>query len=585
MGAFHPLVPLSSKRWEVKSIRSPVPPAIVSRLRGLCSSPVMAQILYNRGLTDPDLARAFLRGETPLSDPFLLKEMPEAVARIREALRRGEPIAIYGDFDADGVTATALLVQALQRLGGRVQPYIPDRADEGYGLNEKALDKLAAQGVRLVITVDSGIRSVDEARHAARLGLDLIVTDHHYPGAVMPEALAVINPKRADCAYPFKELAGVGLAFKLAQALLQAERQEPTLAREVPPAWEENLLDLVALGTVADIVPLQGENRTLVRRGLAQINEAQRPGVRALLERAGLTPGQVNAERIAYVLGPRLNAAGRLRSAMIAYELLNAPDLSAAEPLAKQLNDLNEERQRLTQQALEEAKRQIEESPPQGPVLFAEGEGFQAGIVGLVAGRLTEDYYRPAVVMERGPQTTRGSARSIPEFHITAALDECRDLLVKYGGHAAAAGFTVRNDDVPALKERLQSLAAQCLKEHELVPTLLVDAEVRLADLNENLQRDLARLEPCGYDNPAPILCVRGVKVVNVRTNRSDGKHLILTLTDGWWTWDAIAFHRAHWQSHLTPPMDVDVAFMLEMSEWNGERRLRLNVQDCRRAA
>jgi single-stranded-DNA-specific exonuclease len=234
---------------------------------------------------------------------------------------------------------------------------------------------------------------------------------------------------------------------------------------------------------------------------------------------------------------------------------------------------------------LEEAKRQIEESPPQGPVLFAEGEGFQAGIVGLVAGRLTEDYYRPAVVMERGPQTTRGSARSIPEFHITAALDECRDLLVKYGGHAAAAGFTVRNDDVPALKERLQSLAAQRLKEHELVPTLLVDAEVRLADLSENLQRDLARLEPCGYDNPAPILCVRGVKVVNVRTNRSDGKHLILTLTDGWWTWDAIAFHRAHWQSHLTPPIDVDVAFMLEMNEWNGERRLQLNVQDCRRAA
>lgn len=582
MEPFHTVVSLSGKRWR---IMPEVPPVVKTRLRRLCLSPITPQLLYNRGLTDPDLARAFLHGDAPLWDPFFLKEVPEAVARIRAALRRGEPIVVYGDFDADGVTATVLLMQTLKVLGGRVQPYIPDRVDEGYGLNEKALDKLAEEGMRLVITVDSGIRSIAEARHAAARGLDLIITDHHYPSAEMPEAVAVINPKRADCAYPFKELSGVGVAFKLAQALLQAERQEPTLAREVPLAWEETLLDLVALGTVADIVPLRDENRAMVRRGLTRLNEAQRPGLRALLEVAGLKPGQVDAEAIAYGLGPRLNAAGRLESALLAYDLLNAPDLDAAKPLAERLNALNRQRQHLTQQMVEEARKQIEGSPSQGPVLFAEGEGFQAGIVGLVAGRLMEEYYRPAVVMERGPQTARGSARSIPEFHITAALDECRDLLVKYGGHAAAAGFTVLNENLPALKERLQGLAAQRLQEHDLVPTLIVDAEVRLADLNGDLQRDLTLLEPYGYDNPAPILCARGVKVLEARAVGSEGRHLRLRLSDGWGTWDAIAFRQAHWLEHLTVPAQVDVAFTLEVDEWNGERRLQLNVQDLRRTA
>ncbi len=564
-------VPPKSKCWNIKSIRSPVPPAVRSRLRGISSSPIVAQVLYNRGLADPERARAFLRGTLPLHDPFRLKDLPEAVARIRQAIQRGEPIAVYGDFDADGVTATVLLVQTLQVMGGKVQPYIPDRVDEGYGLNEQALGKLADQGIRLVITVDSGIRSVAEAHYARRRGLDLIITDHHHPAQEMPDAFAVINPKRPDCDYPFKELSGVGLAFKVAQALLSFA---PGLADE------EELLDLVALGTVADIVPLQDENRALVQRGLTRLNAPARAGVDALLKCAGLAPGKIDANAISFMLGPRLNAAGRLESAMTAYDLLSASDPSIAEPLAQKVNALNRERQELTAQAVEEAKAQIEATPGHGFILFAGGDRFRAGIVGLVASRLTEEYHHPAIVMENGPETTRGSARSIPEFHITAALDECRDLLIRHGGHAAAAGFTVRNSNLPALKERLQEIAADRLRDHELVPTLDVDAEVRFGDLSPELQRELARLEPYGHENPVPILCTRGALVVDSRAVGPDGKHLKLTLSDGMLWLDAIAFRQAHWIGHLPP--QVDVAFTLEVNEWNGERRLQLNVQDLR---
>ena len=572
-------MPPKSKRWNIKSIKSPVPPAVRSRLRGISSSPVVAQVLYNRGLEDAELARAFLRGELPLHDPFRLKDLPEAVDRICQAIQQGEPIVVYGDFDADGVTATVLLVQALQSLGGKVQPYIPDRVDEGYGLNEQALGKLADQGIRLVITVDSGIRSVAEARYARRHGLDLIITDHHHPAHEMPDAFAVINPKRPDCDYPFKELSGAGLAFKLAQALLSLAPGPDRQSEED----KESLLDLVALGTVADIVPLRDENRALVQGGLARLNAPEQPGIRALLKSAGLAPGKVDATAIAFMLGPRLNAAGRLKSAMIAYELLSAQDLSIAEPLAQEVNALNRERQELTAQAVEEAKAQIEAAPGHGFILFAGGEQFRAGIVGLVASRLMEEYHRPAIVMENGPETTRGSARSIPEFHITAALDECRDLLMRHGGHAAAAGFTVRNDNLPALKERLQEIAAGRLHDRELVPTLDVDVEVRFSDLSVELQGELARLEPCGHENPVPILCTRGARVVDARAVGADGKHLKLTLSDGTRWLDAIAFRQAHWLGHLPP--QVDVAFTLEINEWNGEHRLQLNVQDLRPTA
>jgi single-stranded-DNA-specific exonuclease len=404
--------------------------------------PLIVQILHNRDITEPDQVRDFLdRRVSDDTDPFQLKGMSEAVTRLRRAIDAGELIAIYGDYDADGVTATALMAQTLTALGGKVRPYIPNRFDEGYGLNVDALTDLAGEGVRVVLTVDCGIRSVAEVVYGNRLGLDLILTDHHYVGPEIPPALAAINPKQPGCSYPFKNLAGVGVAFKLAHALLQAieGRQQRQL-----PLVEDDLLDLVALGTVADVAPLVGENRALVARGLEQLNAPRRVGMQALIAQAGIQPGQIGAGTIGFVLGPRLNAAGRLKSAEAAYELLVTDDLFRAGQLAQQLESQNRERQALTLATVEQARQMILADGASRPLYLIAEPSFNPGIAGLVSSRLTEEFYRPTLVAQRGETYTKGSGRSIPEFHITRALDECADLLERYGGHSAAAGFTGR---------------------------------------------------------------------------------------------------------------------------------------------
>ncbi len=542
-------------------------------------SPLIVQLLYNRGLTAPHDVRDFLAGAHPDVNPFRLKGMNQAVTRLRQAIRQGELVAVYGDFDADGVTATALLVDALSALGARVKPYIPHRVDEGYGLNTGALRQLASQGVEVVVTVDCGIRSIREVSYGRKLGLDIIITDHHSVGDEVPPALAVINPKQPDCRYPFQDLAGVGVAFKLAQALLRANRQVPVAQGEVS-VDEEDLLDLAALGTVADLVPLLGENRSLVRRGLERLNDPQRQGVRAMIAQAGLKLGQIDAAAIGFVLGPRLNAAGRMDDAATSYDLLTCRSPDEAANLAQELEELNRRRQRLTAETLERAREQALLAGDSEKLLFASGEDFLSGIVGLVAGRLTEEFYRPALVVELGPEKSRGSARSIPEFNITAALDQCSDLLVRYGGHAAAAGFTVANDNIEALRERLKDLAAEQLEGVELTPTLLIDAEVELSEMDWATQALLTQLEPCGYANPAPLLLSRQAIVRNARAVGTDGSHLKLALSDGRGAWDAIAFHQGHWAGQLSGY--IDVVYSLEINEWNERKRLQLNVKDLR---
>ncbi|MCK4316387.1 MAG: single-stranded-DNA-specific exonuclease RecJ, partial [Anaerolineae bacterium] len=492
-------------------------------------------------------------------------------------LRASEPIAVYGDFDADGVTATALLVQTLRALGGRVRPYIPHRVDEGYGLHKETLTQLARDTVRLVVTVDCGVRSLDEIAHANRLGLDIIVTDHHSVGAELPEAVAVVDPKRADSRYPFGELAGVGVAYKLAQALLRSHRQTPVTAQEVR-LEEEDLLDLVALGTVADLVPLLGENRTLVHRGLVHINRLERPGIEALCRQAGLKPGQVDTTAIGYTLGPRLNAAGRMDHAKSAYQLLETKYSAEAEQLASALNRLNRERQQLTLVTQERARQLALVTAKDAPLLFAAAPDFRAGIVGLVASRLVDEFYRPAVVVEVGEKVSRGSCRSIPEFHITDALDKCTGLLIRHGGHAAAAGFTVSNENLDSLADRLRELAAERLADVELVPALTIDAEVELAHMSWELQRELAQLEPCGYANPHPLFLSRNVRLLGQRTVGKEERHLKLRLSDDRATWDGIAFRQGEWAGKL--PDRVDIVYHLEVNEWNDQRRLQLNVQD-----
>lgn len=571
------------KRWD---IAPPAPREQRERLAHL--HPLLMQVLYNRGVIEPPEADAFLTGRARFDDPYRIAGIPVAVERIRTAIVAGEPIVVYGDFDADGVTATVLLVQTLTAFGARVTPYIPHRVDEGYGLNRDALEKIARGGGRLVITVDCGIRSADEVAYGASLGLDLIVTDHHSIQRsdgqdVLPPALAVINPKQQADPYPAKDLAGVGLAFKLAQALLIAEQRNPAASGAVTLA-ERDLLDLVALGTVADLAPLLGENRALVQRGLAELNKPRRPGIVAMLEEAKLQPGRVDATAIGFVLGPRLNAAGRLDTAKISYDLLTAPDVLTARPLAAKLSELNRQRQELTQQRVTQAKNLIAGDRPDRFLYLLSHPDFEPGIVGLVAGRLTEELYRPTLVAEVGPETTHGSARSIPEFNVTAALDECRELLERHGGHAAAAGFTVRNEKLARLAARLEEIASRELAGRELQPSLAIDAAVELGDLDWAVHDLLRQLEPCGYANPQPVFAALGVELAGYRQVGTDRQHLKLSVRDphGGQEWDAIAFRQGHWFGQLAPR--IDVAFTLEANEFNGERRLQLNVKDLRKA-
>ena len=553
-----------------------LPAARLREFRGM--SPVLAQILCNRGLTAPEDAGRFLQGAGAAVDPFALKDMQRAVGRIRQALRQGEAIVVYGDFDADGVSATALLLQTLNALGGCARAYIPHRVSEGYGLNRAALARLADEGARLVITVDCGIRAAAEVEAGMAAGLDFIITDHHSVGEELPPAGAVINPRQPDCASGAVNLAGAGLAFRLAQALLRASRNDRGATR----LRERDLLDLVALGTVADVVSLADpQNRALVREGLNVINEARRPGLRALLQVAGLAPGAVRARDIAFVLGPRINAAGRLESAMSACRLLMTSDTAEAAELALELQALNERRRSLTLAAQREIQRELE-ALDDSALIFTLRRDISSGIAGLVAGRLCEDWQRPAVVLEHGAQESRASCRSIPQFDIIQALDQCADLLLRHGGHAQAAGFTVHNENLPALQDRLTQLAGEALEHQALLPALDIDAEVTSAGLTMALLDELAQLEPTGSDNPPALLLLRNARIKARRRVGREGSHLKLRLESGARSLDAIAFRQGERAREL--PVRVDLAFQLERNDWNGRRRLQLNVQDIRPA-
>ena len=561
------------KRWTVYSLISPEADAQLEKF-----PPVLRQLLFNRGYgTDAD-ARAFLKAETDFNtDPFQLTGMGAAVERLSFALEHGEPVAIYGDYDVDGVTATALLVQALRAFGGNAEGYIPNRFDEGYGLNTDALDNLKAKGVKVVVTVDCGIRSPREAEHAREIGLDLIITDHHHPAVgELPPALAVINPKQPGDAYPDKNLAGVGIAFKMAEALFSCQPPPASLR-------PQDLLDLVALGTVADLAPLIKENRSLVRKGLKQIRETKRQGLFSLANVAEMVIGKTTAGQIGFILGPRLNAAGRLESALAAFDLLTTKDFMLAGQLAQQLDVQNRRRQELTRETQEKAESLATADEKEPYLLIAVDKEFNPGVVGLAASRLTEKYYRPAIVAAQSESETRGSCRSIPEFHITDALDKCADLLVRHGGHAAAAGFTVRNDNLPEFIRRMKEIAESELCNKDLRRNLNADIEIPLSELGFDLLKNLAYFEPTGYGNPEALFVSRDVKVKSSRTVGADGKHLKLTLEDDRrFTVDSIGFRMGELQATLPPR--VDVMYTLEPNEYNGRTSLQLNLKDVRPA-
>ena len=567
---------IRKNRWQVAPT---IPPEIEIQLDQF--HPILSQILYNRGLTEAAQIQAFLEGRyLENSDPFLLAGMDQAVERIRTALVEDEIIVVYGDFDADGVTATVLLTEALRGLGverRRVRPYIPDRVDEGYGLNKDAIERIKETGAGLIITVDCGIRSVAEVAFANELGMDVIVTDHHGLGGTLPEASAIINPKREDSYYPDRMLAGVGIAYKLAQALYASLPQQAQLDLE-------SLLDLVAVGTVADLAPLHKENRALVIAGLEVLNQLKRPGLSALAAISGLKAGAITAESIGFTIGPRINAAGRLEHAYSAARLLAVNNEHSARQLAEELNTLNRKRQQLTTELGSIAEEMID---PHEQIIIASDERFQSGLVGLVASRLAEKNYRPAIIIEKGPEVSRGSCRSIPEFHITDALDQAAELLVRHGGHAQAAGFTVRNENLDIFTSRMRELAAQSLGEKELVPTIAVDAELDINDVDWALYETLSQLEPTGQGNPTPVFLSRDVEVVYQRAVGQDGSHLQLRLIDANGGVaeryvPAIAFRQGAWAQTL--PKIIDIVYTVSLNEWNGRRRLQLIVKDLQPA-
>ncbi|HEY80763.1 MAG TPA: single-stranded-DNA-specific exonuclease RecJ [Caldilineae bacterium] len=562
-------------QWELPS---PVPPHVRARYPHL--HPIIQQILYNRGVTEPDDVAEFFGQRTRSDDPFRLIGVTEAVTRLRRAIQQGRAIAVYGDFDADGVTSTAVMVQTLRALGAQVTPYIPHRVDEGYGLNTGALEWLKSQGIRTVVTVDCGIRAMEEVAFGKAIGLEMIITDHHSIGSEVPDADVVVNPKLPESKYPFRDFAGVGVAFKLAQALLRVEANSPVAPKPVT-LTEEDLLDLVALGTVADIMPLVGENRILVQRGLEALRAAHRPGIRALAQRSGLDPREIDATAIGFRLGPRLNAAGRLESAVLAYNLLMATTSAQAEEIAYQLDMLNRQRQALTNEAVQWAIRELGDHPPEHVLLVARDD-LNPGIAGLVASRLKEHYFRPALVAHLNGDAARGSARSIPQFHITHALDQCAELLIRYGGHAAAAGFTLPIDNLPQLRRCLNAIAAEQIRPADLIKSLDIDVIAPLRELDYALLNKLQELEPTGSANPRPVIAIPDLLVKGQYLVGSEGKHLKLRLSDGVVTFDAIAFGQAQRTEPL--PMRVDVAAYLTENVWRDRRSLQLQILDIKPA-
>jgi single-stranded-DNA-specific exonuclease len=468
-------------------------------------------------------------------DALLLPDIEAALTRLRRAMAEGELIAVYGDFDVDGVTASAILCEGLAALGARVEAYIPDRFAEGYGVNTEAIDRLHARGAGLILSADCGTSSIPEVAHARKLGIDAIVLDHHTVPAELPDTIALVNPKRPGNLYPEQELASGGLAFKLMGALYSAEGR---------PFDPSRYLDLVALSTVCDVAPLRGENRTLVRRGLHALARTARPGLRALMEAAGVDPERIDTDAIGYALGPRLNAAGRLAHARLALDLLVETDEDRAREQALKLTELNQQRQQATTQAMALARELLShEEDRDAPLIFLGHPDISSGIVGLVAGRLAEEYYRPAIVYERGDETSRASCRSIPEFDITAALRTVSGLMLRFGGHRAAAGFSAANQKLPALKEALIAHAREALAGLELAPVLQIDASVPLHRLNGRLIQQILQMAPFGEANPEPTFLSRDVEVADVRVLGEDGAHLRLRLRDGRVTWPAIAFH------------------------------------------
>ncbi len=566
--------------WQLAAIDQ----AAADRLsRALGLEPVIARLLVQRGLADPDEASRFLRPSLDqLHDPTRLTGLGEAVARIERAIASGERIVVHGDYDVDGITSTVILRRAMEMLGGNVGHFIPDRLKDGYGLQPVTVDRLHAEGTRLVVSVDCGIRGHAAAERARELGVDLIITDHHEPGAHLPVATAVINPKRHDCDYPDKHLAGVGVALKLVQALCQ---------RAGKTAWLPAFVKIAALGTLADVVPLVGENRVIAKIGLDLLSKGpHKVGLRALLDVAGLTGKRIGGYDVGFVLAPRINAAGRMASPDIATRLLLASDEALggeARDLADQLNAENVRRQQEEAAIVAEARRIVDNDPEVGArsVLVVAGEGWHRGVIGIVASKLVDAYHRPAVVLSIEGDEAHGSCRSISSFDMLAGLESCAALLDRFGGHKVAAGLALPRERVREFRLAVNAYADELLGPDDLRPRLRIDDRLGFRDLTGPVASQIMALAPFGAGNPKPVFAATGVEIVDGPRKlkerhfkmalRQDGRVLRAIAWRGVERFGFLEAHRAR----------VDVAYSLEQNEFNGETYLELVVADIRPAA
>jgi len=560
------------KQWNICT-----PPTEACRAMAAAGIPPLpAVVLCARGLDTPEKARDFLDDrEDLLHDPFLLKDMDRAVARIRKAIEQKETIAVYGDYDVDGITSTCLLTDYLRRQGASVVFYIPDRMEEGYGLSYQAIDLLHEQGVALIITVDCGITAVNETLHAAELGIDVVITDHHECKEVLPDAVAVVNPHRIDCQYPFPCLAGVGVAFKLVLALGGPENRRNLL---------EEYADLTAIGTVADVMQLTGENRAIVRFGLQVLKHTRRPGLRSLIREAGAEDKPLTASTIGYTLAPRINASGRMGCASMAGELLLTDDPVRAEELARQLCALNRERQSIEGAIYEECVARLDRQGGSHSVIVLANEGWHQGVVGIVASRLAEKYSCPTFMICLQEGKGKGSCRSFGGFNLFAALEQNSELLEDFGGHELAAGFTINEENIDAFRARMEMAVLARTGGEAMISVLQADAQITdPALLTQEMVECLALLEPFGAGNPKPIFVLSGATILSM-FEVGGGRHLKLRLRHQGAPFDAIFFSANIAQLGLAPGDRVDVAFTPQINEFRGVRSVQLQVCDLQTA-
>ena len=532
-------------------------------------------LLYSRNLKNKKDIEKFLNPdwEKDLYDPFLLLGMKKAVAQIKKARQKKEKVAIFSHFDVDGIVSAVLFRSVLEKIGLNVTVYIPNRL-EGYGVTEEGIYQLKKEGVKLIITSDCGISSVKEIQKAKKMGIETIITDHHEIPKVLPKAISIINPHQKKCRYPFKELAGVGVVFKLVQAL--AKEKNFSLS-ESNLKW---LVDLVGLGTICDVVPLRDENRLFAKYGLIVLNKTRSIGLQKLFRQARLEMGKIDPYAVSFMIGPRINAPGRMDHANVAYYLLTTKNHDDAENLAKDLEKANRERQNLLSRVFEEAKKEIEEKKLfQKKVILIGKKDWPEGIIGLIAGKLKEKYCRPVLALSIGKNHSRGSARSIDKFHITEILELCRDCLTQFGGHKRAAGFSLSNEKIQALKKRLIFLAEERLSEKDLCPKVDIDSKIYISEINWKLWEDLEKFEPTGFGNPQPIFLAEKVEVQSLRLVGKEAKHLKMKLGG----LDSIFFDGNNHPIKIKTGDLLDIVFQINVDDWGQERKLQLKIIDMRK--